>query len=126
MTELVIKGTNDTPEIDFNPVSGILKMSGRAYSPSINMFYKTMDTWLDEYLHSPSETTILEMRMDYCNSIFNKLLLVFFEKIKTVVRDNRTLVIRWHVQEDDQDAMEDITRISKTIKFPIELIPYTI
>jgi hypothetical protein len=125
MTQLIIKGTVDTPEINFNPSSGVLKMSGRAYSSGINMFYRELDLWMDEYLSAPAELTSVEIRMDYCNSIYNKLLLLFFGKCKGVITKNKKLTICWYHHNDDPDAIDDIVRISGIIKFPIEPIRYS-
>lgn len=124
MNELIIKSTQTTPEINFNPASGILKMSGRAYSSDINLFYKRLDAWLDEYVHAPAEITTIELRLDYYNSIFSKLLFVFFEKSKRVIQKDKNLIIRWHHHIDDTDALDDVTRISRVINFPIEKIEF--
>ena len=125
MTDLTIKGTATTPEINFNPSSGILKMSGRAYSSDINIFYKTLDAWLDEYLSNPCPVTTVELRMDYFNSIFSKLLLVFLEKCKTVIQKDKTLLLKWYLHEEDIDTVDDISRISRIIKFPIEPVKFS-
>ncbi|MGZ4033540.1 MAG: SiaC family regulatory phosphoprotein [Bacteroidia bacterium] len=124
MNELIINSTQETPEINFNPSSGILKISGRAYSYDINVFYKTIDAWLTEYLAAPNETTTIEIRLEYSNSIFSKLLLVFFEKCKTVIQKDKKLILKWYHEKDDRESVDDSKRISKIIKLPIETIEF--
>ena len=124
MNDLIIERTQETPEINFNSKSGVLKISGRAYSNDINMFYKKLNIWLEEYLKHPSDITTLELQLDYYNSIFIKLLYYFFEKSKIVIQKDRKLIIKWHHQKDDEDSIDDAIRISKIINLPIEKVEY--
>jgi hypothetical protein len=50
MNDLHIEITQETPEVNFNATTGTLKITGRAYSNDINVFYKRMNSWLDDYL----------------------------------------------------------------------------
>lgn len=122
MDDLVIERTNETPEINFNASSGMLKIKGRAYSNDIGVFYKKMSFWLEEYLKSPSETTTIELQLEYYNSVFIKLLFYFIEKSKEVQLQKKGLVIKWYYHDGDDESEEDAMRISKIISFPIERI----
>jgi SiaC family regulatory phosphoprotein len=124
MNDLHIEITQETPEVNFNATTGTLKITGRAYSNDINVFYKRMNSWLDDYLLEAKETTVLELKLDYYNSIFIKLLFHFLEKCKMLTQQNKKLIIKWHHQQDDDDIVEEAIRISKIIEFPIERIPY--
>lgn len=120
MNKLYIEKTKETPEINFNQSTGILKISGRAYSNDIYQFYNEFIIWVDQYLMNPKETTTIEIQIEYCNTIFNKLLIKLLEKSKIVLEKNRGLVIKWYYEKDDKDSYEDALFISKTIEFPIE------
>ena len=98
MDDLIIEKTNETPEINFSSTTGVLRISGRAYSNDISMFYKSLSNWQEEYLRSPQETTIIELQLDYYNSIFIKLLFYFFERSKDVIQKNKKLIIKWYHQ----------------------------
>ena len=70
MNELLIEKTKETPEINFNPSTGVLKISGRAYSNDIYQLFKPLNAWLNKYLAKPKDITTIELRIEYCNSIF--------------------------------------------------------
>ena len=74
MNNLIIERSVETPEINFNSQTGVLKVSGRAYSGDITQYYKQMSAWLEEYLKEPQQTTVIELQLDYYNSVFIKLL----------------------------------------------------
>lgn len=124
MDDLIIEKTTETPEINFNSSTGIMKILGRAYSNDISLFYQNMANWLTEYLKNPQETTTIELQLDYYNSIFIKLLYYFFEQSKIVLQKNKKLIIKWHHQDGDEESIEDAIRISKIIQLPIERVPF--
>ena len=124
MNNLIIERTQETPEIHFDCDSGVLRISGRAYSSNISLFYKQMKEWLDEYLKSPQEITIVDLQLDYYNSVFIKLMFYFLEKCKEVVEKDKKLVIKWRCQEDDDESIDDASRISKIVNLPFEIVTF--
>ncbi|MDP3557068.1 MAG: DUF1987 domain-containing protein [Bacteroidota bacterium] len=124
MTNLLIEETLETPEINFNSESGILKISGRAYSSDISLFYKNIEAWLEEYIQNPKESTIIELHLDYYNSVFHKLLFNFLKKGKTLTEKGKELAIKWFYQEGDEDSEEAAMHYSKTLDFPFEKIEF--
>ena len=124
MDALIIEKTKETPEINFNPVTGVLKISGRAYSNDIYQIFKPLNAWLDIYLAKPKETTTIELKIEYCNSIFNKLLIIFFENCKSVIQKDKQLIIIWRYERGDKESVDEASHISKLIGFPIEKIEF--
>lgn len=124
MDALIIEKTKETPEINFNPNTGVLKISGRAYSNDIYQLFKPLNTWLDQYLAKPKDITTIELKIEYCNSIFNKLLLIFFENCKSVIQKDKKLVIIWKHEKGDKESVDEANHISKLISFPIEKIEF--
>ena len=80
MTELFIEKTKETPEINFNYKTGVLKITGRAYSNDIYQLFKPLNSWLDEYITKPKDITTIELKIEYCSSIFNKLLILRYHQ----------------------------------------------
>lgn len=124
MNELIIEKTKETPEINFNYKTGVLKITGRAYSNDIYQLFKPLNIWLDQYVNNPKEITTVELKIEYCNSIFNKLLIIFLETCKKVELKEKKLVLRWHFEKTDKESLDEANHISKLIKFPIETIEF--
>ncbi len=124
MKDLIIEGTQDTPEINFNAKTGILLIKGRANAGGMSVFYKTMEAWLVEYLKNPNENTTVDLRLEYMNSVFNKLLYIFLDKCKGIINMKKGLIIKWYHYKEDEDAIDECLRFSKIIDFPIELIEF--
>jgi hypothetical protein len=122
MEDLNIAGTDGTPEVKFNATTGVLHFSGRANSNNIKIFYRRPDEWLTEYIKNPAETTTVEVNVEYINSVFNKLLLNFLEKSKTVLSKDKKLVVKWFLYADDEDGQEECDLYSRILNFPFEKI----
>lgn len=124
MDALIIEKTKETPEINFNHTTGILKITGRAYSNDIYQLFKPLNTWLDLYLQKPKDITTVELKIEYCNSIFNKLLVIFLESCKTVNQKDKKLVIVWKYEKGDRESVDEANHISKLIRMPIEKVEF--
>jgi hypothetical protein len=122
MENLIIQETPETPEINFDLETGVLKISGRAYSNDISIYYKQLDSWLDEYLTSPKDITIVELHLDYYNSIFHKLLFNFLKKCKTLSENGKKLVINWYYPVGDEDSLDASHHYARTLEYPIDNI----
>jgi hypothetical protein len=122
MTNLIIEETPETPEINFDAAIGVLKISGRAYSNDISIFYKQLDSWLEEYLIAPNDITAIDLHLDYYNSIFHKLLFNFLKKCKAITETGKKVVINWYYHEGDEDSIDAAIHYSKTLDYPIEKI----
>jgi len=120
MEDLIIEGTQGTPEVNFNGTTGLLIISGRANANGLTFFYKAIDEWQDKYLTNPAELTTVELRLEYTNSVFLKLLYTFLDKCKSVEEKGKKLIIKWYHLKGDEDSIDDAIRFSKVIKFPIE------
>lgn len=124
MDALIIEKTKETPEINFNHTTGILKITGRAYSNDIYQLFKPLNAWLDAYLTKPKDITTVELKIEYCNSIFNKLLVIFLETCKTVNQKDKKLVILWKYEKGDKESVDEANHISKLIGMPIEKVEF--
>lgn len=120
MEVLIIEKTKETPEINFNASTGVLKISGRAYSNDIYQLFKPLNAWLNQYLAKPKDNTTIELRIEYCNSIFNKLIVIFFENCKAVLQKDKKLEIVWFYEKNDRESVDEANHISKLIGMPIE------
>lgn len=122
MEDLIIQGTDGTPEISFSAKTGILHFSGKANSNNIKIFYKKLEDWLTEYCNAPCETTTIELEIEYINSVFSKLLLNFLEKSKMVLAKEKQLVIKWFHYADDEDGLEECDLYSRIVNYPFQKI----
>ena len=122
MKDLIIESTGETPGVNFNSRTGVLNISGRAYSSGIAVFFKTFEGWLDEYLKAPQAVTTIELHLDYSNSIFKKLMMNFIKKCIGSITGDKNLVIKWYYHAGDEDSIDNGNLTAKIMNFPIQMI----
>ena len=56
-----INATEKTPEIDFSPLTGVLKIKGISIPEDSKEFYRGLYLEVEEYLSSPLEVSLVEL-----------------------------------------------------------------
>lgn len=122
MDDLLISAQEDSPEVNFNASTGILRITGRAYSNDMVNLFKKLNEWLDGYLAKPNQTTTLMLQIDYSNSVTSRLVYDFIVKCKNVLNQGKELNIKWYHYGGDEDGIDYANLVSKLINYPIENI----
>jgi hypothetical protein len=113
--------TNNTPEVLLNP-EGIIKIKGRAIDESKTKFSEQTMIWIDAYLLKPAKSTEVTIALEYLNSFNSIILASVLKKLSQVNQKSKKLVIKWYIEEDDDDLLERGESISSTFNIPIEFI----
>lgn len=115
MEQLVIKGTEKTPEINFDATSGKLSVAGRSYSSDAFDFYKPINEWLNNYIQNPNDITVLEVNVDYFHSVSVKYLTTIVRKVAQLKETGKSIKIIWIHQADENDEDESF-ELGKSIE----------
>ncbi len=122
MNDLVISASEDTPEVNLSVTTGVLRITGRAFSNDIANLFKKINDWLDEYIQNPADVTTLMLQIDYSNSVSNRLVYDLVVKCKMVVDKGKDLKVKWYHYEDSDDSIYYANLVAKLINYPIENI----
>ena len=124
MDRLEIVSTSNTPSVEFNPKSGLLKMEGRAIPENPGDFFDSLIVWLKSYFNTPAKKTVLEINLEYVNSGSSKYLLGVFRILKEAYRKGNDVEVRWLYEEDDE-AIEGLGEHYKSADgIPFNLVEY--
>lgn len=113
--------TNKTPEVLLNP-DGFIKIKGRAIDESRTRFSDQINSWLDDYLLNPAESTEVTIALEYLNSYNSIILAAILKKLAQSDHKLKKYIIKWYIEEDDDDLLERGQYISSTFNIPIEFI----
>lgn len=119
--EVHILPTNKTPEILLNP-KGFINIKGRAIDESRTVFSDHIMDWLDSYLLNPAKLTELTIDLEYLNSYNSIVLSSVIREASQVSQQSKSLIIKWLIDEDDDDLLERGKYTSSTFNIPIEFI----
>ncbi len=110
LNTLFIEPTAKTPQIDLNPVTGELILSGRSIPENANKTYENILNWVTEYVKKPRNTTNLRFNLEYFNTSSSIWLAKIVRVLCNIKNSDFTLMIHlyFHIDEFDNMDVEDI------------------
>jgi len=122
MDNLIIEGTKQTPEIDFDAISGVLKLSGRSIPENTFEFFNPVLIWLDEFSGQAPDKVIAKINLEYFNTSSSKYILEILKRLKSVLKDDKDVLVEWYYEEDDEEMMETGEDYEDVSGLPFEII----
>jgi hypothetical protein len=101
MQNLIIEPTENTPSVRFL-IDGRLSIEGRSLTNNVPVFYQQLIEWVK---NMDVESVILEINLEYYNSISSKKLLEIMKIIDAKSQLNE-FVVKWHYDIDDEESLE--------------------
>lgn len=101
MEQLIIPGTNSTPEIKFS-TDGNLLIKGRSLPEDTAKFYDPLHAWINE---CNLQDVCITIYLDYMNSSSSQQISKFLE----LARDNSSIKncsVKWYYESGDEDNLE--------------------
>lgn len=123
MKNILLKNTEDTPEVEFNLDEKVYKISGKSLPENAVAFYLPLLNWITQYKRECSEPIIFDFKLDYFNTAsakqITKLLLALQDLSESV-----DVKVRWYYLKEDTDILSSGLRFQRLIKVKIQLIGY--
>ncbi|MBR6081868.1 MAG: DUF1987 domain-containing protein [Salinivirgaceae bacterium] len=124
MAPLVINGTEDTPEVIFDPETGKFSITGTSIPENARKFFDQILAWNDEYLKNPNDDTSVSFKLKYFNTASTKYLFDMMVQLKALAGNKKTLVFNWFFDKDDDDMFEAGQGFSKMLRYPFNFVQY--
>ncbi|MBN1252729.1 MAG: DUF1987 domain-containing protein [Bacteroidales bacterium] len=123
MQSLIIKATEDTPEIIFDPENEIFSISNVSLPENAIEFYAPVLSWLKKYRDNPLPETVFNFNIEYLNTASSKQV---FELIFLIDKINEVsdVTVFWHYDSIDEDMQALGIRFTHLVKVKFELVPY--
>jgi len=125
MEVLNIKGTNVSPEVNFDHKALTFEMAGYSRPENVRDFYMPILSWLEQFVAeiittkpSISKPVAFNFRMIYFNSSSAKFLFDMITHINAIHKNNVPVMINWYFDEDDEELKEAGEELSEMADFP--------
>lgn len=122
MEKLFLEATVQTPQIDFDPKTGLMQIKGRAIPDNPDDFWLPILNWFESYLLSPSESTVFKIDLDYFNISSSKRILVLLYKLNELSDEGQTVNVQWHYRKSDEDMFEVGQDLAYMVRVPFEFV----
>ncbi len=124
MIDFFLKRTFNTPEIEFIPSEGTLRIEGRSIPEDPGEYYDVILQKLEEYFQKPQKLTTIDIKLEYINSGSSKYMLELLRVIKHNCDQGKECIVNWYYEEDDESILELGQNYKNTIKVPFKLIQF--
>jgi len=103
---LKINKTPKTPDVEFNPTTGVFLISGISVPENSMEFYSSIITWLNEYIQNPVETTKLIFKLSYVNTSSLQFLYDILMILDGIHNKTSKIEVEWYYLTQDSDMKE--------------------
>lgn len=122
MDVIKIMGTDDTPTVVLDAGSNVFEVSGRSLPEDVASFYKPIIDWIDKYNQNPNPKTVFNFKLVYFNTASSKMLLDILMKLEELHNAGKSVVVKWHYPDDDEDMKEAGEEYADIVDVPFEQI----
>ena len=124
MNQFFQEATALTPKIDFNSVTGDMKITGRCIPDEPDDFWLPILNWFESYLMSPAKCTVVRVDLEYFNIASSKRILFLLYKLNELSESGFKVCVEWHYKLDDEEMFEVGQDYAYMVKVPFEFISY--
>ena len=118
MENIIITGTNKTPEVTFLANTRSMSLSGRSIPENSIEFYSSLILLADELCSSEGAVDV-NINLEYFNTSSSKCLMDLLKRIESSDVD---ACVNWYYEEEDEDMLEAGEDYDAIIEIPFKLI----
>lgn len=123
MEILHLEGSKSTPEIIFDPASGVLSMSGESYPENSFEFYRPILSWLARFSAVHQGPVTLNTNLSYLNTGSTKCMMDILDLLEESHQSGRIVAINWFYDEENHRAYETAEEFKEEVSVPFTIIP---
>lgn len=124
MEKIVLNATYDTPGIYLSKEENKFEFTGKSLPEDVNAFYGPILQWLEQYVASPNQKTVIDFKLTYFNTSSSKVLLDIMMKLEEIPDKGSEVLVRWHYPEYDEDMLMAGKEYAEMVELPFEFLPY--
>ena len=116
-----LESTRKTPNVLLDP-SGRIRIGGRSIPEDASKFYDNILNWILDYCHTPSDSTVVDIELEYFNSGSAKFVMQILRELSELLAEGRDLKVNWYYEEGDDDILERGEYYSSILDLEINFI----
>ncbi|HEY0231792.1 MAG TPA: DUF1987 domain-containing protein [Dokdonella sp.] len=115
--------TASTPTIDFDPHSGVLRLSGESYPENAFEYFRPLLAWAGSYVSQARTPIVAEIALSYLNTSSIKSVMDLLDILEAAHRKGSTVSVRWSYAQDNERALEMIEEFKEEVTLPFFIVP---
>ena len=124
MRSLHIASTKYTPQVAFDPDTGVLELAGSSYPENAMEFFRPINAWLEEFVAATDKPIVVNLAFDYLNTTSSKCILDLLEIIGRYGRRSGRVAVNWQYDKNDEDMLECGKDYAEDSGLPFTMLPH--
>ena len=121
MKPLNKKGSDLTPDVQFDPQSSTLSIKGKSLPMNEADFFGELIHWLESYSKAPNDQTTMEIDLKYLNGKTIRSLLQVLKQFQQLSANGKNVHVQWSIPENAEDIAELSRDILSGLQMPHEI-----
>ena len=121
VSSFLIKGTNTTPEIYFDPSENSFSISGISIPENTPKFYEPVFKLFEDFIHAYNDSLSVKINLLHFNTSSSKVLFNLSRLIAKLNDLSNKVQITWYCDPDDEDMIEIIEDYSDILDLEIDV-----
>lgn len=123
MPRLYLPPTEKTPEILFDPATGMFEIRGCSIHENAEGFFRPLLEMVEDYAQRPAPVTTVKLAMTYFNSSSSKYLLDLLRILDEIhITGAGEVTMEWHYDREDLDMEEAGGDYKALLEMPVTLV----
>jgi hypothetical protein len=106
MEILILKGTEETPEIILDKDKPEFRVTGKSYMEDAIAHYDKVISWLNEYSKNPNPLTNFKFELEYVNTASSKIVFDILDVLDNMHLQGIKILVEWHYYQEDEDMLD--------------------
>lgn len=123
MTDLIISGTQSSPEVHGDWQRGILALAGDSYPENAFEIFDRIIGWVKSYLAAETRQLALELQLVYLNTSSVKAMMDIFDLLQAAAENGRMVAVTWHFDSRNERVGELAAEFKEDYTFPFAILP---
>lgn len=124
LQRLQLSASEDTPIVDFDQTTGILSISGRALPEDAHSFFSPLQEWVESYVGSPAEHTVVNLKIDYFNSAATRYIFNILMELEELATAGKDVKVVWNYSRSDEMIEAKGEELESMLDIPFEMRPH--
>jgi len=124
LQRLQLDASEDTPVVDFDPTTGLLKIVGRALPEDAHSFFFPLQEWIERYVASPAEQTTVDLKIDYFNSAATRYVFNILMELEDLASSGKVVKVIWNYDKNDEMIAGKGEELESMLDIPFDMRPY--
>ena len=133
MKPYILKSTELTPGVIFDPGNNKFEMTGSSRPEDVRDLFFPIIEWLKDFnektsqgmatIFSKENPLLFKVKMDYFNSSSAKFMFDIFEELNSIHEKGLPVHIKWYFDKEDDDMREAGEEMQDLVEMEFQFIP---